>query len=215
MKRRGIGMSADELKAEPRLPKRDTLPATSAKERLLDAAYKLFTHQGVGQVGVDTILAESGCAKASLYRNFKSKVDLAVAVLDRREQIWTRDWLETEIKARHEEPRARLLAIFDVFDGWFRETGFEGCSFINILLESEPGSPLREAAAVHLAKIRAMVRALADEAGLADVDEFAQAWHMLMKGSIVAAGEGNQEAAREGKRAAQLVIDGWPKRSPM
>jgi len=194
------------------LPKRETMPTTSAKERLLDAAYELFTRHGVRKVGVDTILAASGCAKASLYRNFASKVDLAVAVLDRREAVWTRDWLEREIKARHADPRERLLAIFDVFDEWFRQADFEGCSFINVLLESETGSPVRTAAALHLKRIRAIVRKLAVAAGLADADAFAQAWHMLMKGSIVSAGEGNREAAREGKRAAQLVIDGWPRR---
>lgn len=196
------------------MPKRDPTPAASAKERLIEAAYALFTHQGVRKVGVDAILAKSGCAKASLYRNFDSKVDLAVAVLDRREQLWTRDWLEAEIKARHAAPYDRLLAIFDVFDGWFQKADFEGCSFINVLLESENESPVREAAAIHLRKIRAIVGELAVEAGLEDPDEFAQAWHMLMKGSIVSAGEGNRNAAREGKRAAQLVIDGWPRRAP-
>ncbi len=52
---------------------------------------------GVGQVGIDTILAKAGCAKASLYSNFGSKVELAIAVLERREAVWTRAWLEAEI----------------------------------------------------------------------------------------------------------------------
>jgi len=196
------------------LPKREPIPAASAKERLIDAAYDLFTQQGVRKVGVDAVLAKSGCAKASLYRNFGSKVDLAVAVLDKREQLWTRGWLEAAVKARHAAPCDRLLAIFDVFDGWFQKPDFEGCSFINVLLESEIDSPVREAAAIHLAKIRAIIHELAVEAGLEDADAFAQAWHMLMKGSIVSAGEGNKNAAREGKRAAQLIIDGWPRRGP-
>lgn len=187
----------------------------SARERLLNAAYDLFADQGVNQVGVDAILARAGCAKASLYRNFNSKAKLAVAFLDRREEIWTRNWLESEIKSRNTEPEGRLLAIFDAFDGWFRTTDFEGCSFINVLLESEAKSPVHKAAAVHLANIREIVRALAVEAGLADPEDFAQAWHMLMKGSIVSACEGNREgAAREAKRAARLVIDGWPRRAP-
>lgn len=183
----------------------------SARERLLDAAYDLFTHHGVRKIGVDTILDKSGCAKASLYRSFDSKVDLAVAVLDKREHIWTRSWLESEIKRRHTDPCKRLLAIFDVFDDWFRKRDFEGCSFINVLLESEKGSPLRKAASLHLKKIRAIIRELAVEANLEDPDQFAHAWHMLMKGSIVAAGEGHRNAARDGKRAAQLILEGWPR----
>jgi hypothetical protein len=76
-------------------------------------------------------------------------------------------------------------------------------------LESRKGSPVREAAAIHLAKIRAIVRGLAGEANLREPEKFAQAWHMLMKGSIVSAGEGNRNAARDAKYAAQLVLRGW------
>ena len=179
------------------------------RQRLISAAYELFSRDGVSQVGIDTILAKSGCAKASLYSNFKTKVDLAIAFLDRREAVWTRGWLESEIKRRASTPEGRLLAIFDVFDGWFHKKSFEGCSFINVLLESKVGSPVHKAAAIHLAKIRAIVRGLAQEANLREPEKFAQAWHMLMKGSIVSAGEGNRNAARDAKCAARLVLDGW------
>ena len=179
------------------------------RERLVDAAYDLFARDGVSQVGIDKILAKSGCAKASLYSNFKTKVELAIAFLDRREAVWTRGWLEAEIKRRSTNPEEQLLAIFDVFDGWFRTKRFEGCSFINVLLESKVNSRVRQAAAIHLAKIRAMVCSLAEEANLREPKKFAQAWHMLMKGSIVSAGEGNRNAAREAKCAARLVLSGW------
>jgi AcrR family transcriptional regulator len=183
------------------------------RERILDAAYNLFATNGVNQVGIDTILDRAGCAKASLYNHFKSKDELAVAFLDRREMEWTRAWLEAELKRRASDPHNRLLVIFDIFDSWFHKSSFEGCSFINVLLESEKGSPIRRAAANHLAKIRAIVRGLAEDAGLRDPEQFAQAWHMLMKGSIVSAGEGNRNAAREANRAAILVLNGWPQKS--
>src|SRR6201984_185219 len=150
-----------------------------------NAAYDLFSRDGVSQVGIDTILARSGCAKASLYSNFKTKVELAIAFLDKREAVWTRGWLESGIKRRAKTPEGRLLAIFDVFDGWFRKKTFEGCSFINMLLESDIESPVRRAAAVPLATIRAIIHELAKEANLRDPQKFAQAWHILMKGSIV------------------------------
>jgi AcrR family transcriptional regulator len=194
------------------LSRTPTQAKNGPRERILDAAYHLFTTNGVSQVGIDSILDQSGCAKASLYNHFKSKDELAVAFLDRREREWTRDWLEAELKRRAIDPHNRLLAIFDVFDGWFRKNSFEGCSFINVLLESQKGSVTRRAAANHLAKIRAIMRSLADDAGLRDPEQFAEAWHMLMKGSIVSAGEGNRNAAREAKRAAMLVLDGWPQK---
>jgi len=185
-----------------KLPKLGTRREIKPRERLLDAAYDLFAANGVSQVGIDTILAKSGCAKASLYSNFESKVDLAIAFLDKREALWTRAWFEPEIKRRASNPRGRLLAIFDVFDGWFRRKDFEGCSFINVLLESKTNRPVHHAAAIHLSKIRAIVRSLAEEANLREPERFAQAWHMLMKGSIIAACEGNRNAARDAKRGA-------------
>jgi AcrR family transcriptional regulator len=189
--------------------------AARPRERLIDAAYDLFSANGVNQVGIDTVLAKSGCAKASLYSHFNSKVALAIAFLDRREVLWTRGWLESEIKRRATNPKARLLAIFDVFDDWFRKKSFEGCSFINVLLESKTDSPMHSAAAVHLAKIRGIIRGLAEEANLQEPEKFAQIWHMLMKGSIISAGEGNRRAAREAKCAARLVLKGWKwKRKP-
>ena len=182
------------------------------RERLLDAAYDLFAANGIGQVGIDTILAKSGCAKASLYSNFESKVDLAIAFLERREAVWTRGWLEAEVKRRKSNPDERLLAIFDVFDGWFHKKTFEGCSFINVLLESKVDSPVHRAAAIQLSKIRTIVRSLARDANLRESEKFAQAWHMLMKGSIVSACEGNRNAARDAKRAARMIISGWARR---
>jgi AcrR family transcriptional regulator len=195
------------------LAKTVTKGSVKPRERLLSAAYELFARNGISQVGIDTILAKSGCAKASLYGNFDSKVDLAIAFLDRREALWTRGWLEAEIKRRASTPDGRLLAIFDVFDGWFRTRTFEGCSFINVLLESNIESPVRRAAVTHLARIRAIIHGLAKEAQLRDPEKFAQAWHMLMKGSIVSAAEGNKNAARDAKRAARLILDGWARKS--
>lgn len=193
------------------MAKAQTRTGDGPRERLIAAAYDLFAEQGISQVGIDTILARSGCAKASLYGHFKSKDDLALAFLDRREALWTRAWLEAEVKARSMDPGKRLLAIFDVFDGWFRKRTFEGCSFVNVLLESRPGSPVHRSASLHLRKIRGIVLALAEELGLAEPEKFAQAWHMLMKGSIVSAGEGNREAAVQARRAATLVLEGWPR----
>lgn len=194
------------------MPKQQPKQSVSARERLLAAAYDLFATRGISQVGIDTIVAQSGCAKGSLYHNFESKDDLAIAFLDRREELWTRGWLVAEINRRAAKPEGRLLAIFDVLDGWFRKKDFEGCSFINVLLETDKTSPVHSAAVMHIAKIRAMVRDLANDAGFERPDKFAQAWHMLMKGAIVSAGEGNRSAARDAKRAARLIIDGWKRR---
>jgi hypothetical protein len=63
------------------------------------------------------------------------------------------------------------------------------------------------ASAVHLENIRSLVRTLAEEAGLRDPEEFALSWHILMKGSIVQAAEGDREAAQRAKSMARLLLD--------
>lgn len=174
--------------------------ATGARERLLEAAYELFASRGVRAVGIDTIIQRSGVARQTMYRHFDSKQALVLAFLDRRAQLWTRDWLRMTVERTATEPRARLLAIFDAFDEWFHQPGFEGCSFINVMLEfPDRDDPLHQACAAHLAEIRSFVAAVAREAGIADADRFAHDWHLLMKGSIVAAAEGDLDAARRAR----------------
>jgi AcrR family transcriptional regulator len=179
----------------------------NARERILDASYDLFSRQGVQAVGIDAIITRSGVARQTLYRHFDSKQDLVLAFLERREERWTEEWLQDEVKRRATDPRERLLAIFDVFDGWFRRDDFEGCSFINVMLEmADPADPIHQAGIAYLASIRNFLEGLAREAGIADADTFARKWHILMKGSIIAAAEGDRDAAQRGREMGQAVL---------
>ncbi|HSB38792.1 MAG TPA: helix-turn-helix domain-containing protein [Gaiellaceae bacterium] len=178
-----------------------------ARDRILASAYELFSHHGVRAVGVDEVIRRAEVAKATLYRHFASKDELVLAFLQQREQLWTKEWVEAEARRRADTPEEQLLAIFDLFDEWFRREDFEGCSFVNVLLEmNDRRSPIGAASAGHLANIRSIVRRLAAEAGLRDPDEFAHSWHILMKGSIVAAGEGDHEAARRAQAMGRQLI---------
>jgi AcrR family transcriptional regulator len=192
----------------PAVRRRRSSAGRGARERILDTAYELFSRHGIRAVGIDAIIARSGVARMTLYRHFGSKDDLVLAFLERRERRWTQDWLQVEVERRAADPRVRLLAIFDVFDEWFRRDDYEGCSFINVLLEiAEPVNPLNRASVGYLAKIRAFLERLATDAGLADPTGFARKWHILMKGSIVAAGEGDREAARRAREIGALLLE--------
>jgi AcrR family transcriptional regulator len=173
----------------------------------MEAAYELFSRRGIRDVGVDEVIARAGVAKATLYRHFKSKDELVLAFLERREQAWTLEWVKAEALRRGTTPEEQLLAIFDLFDEWFRSPDFEACSFINVLLEMGSGHTAGAASIRHLANIRAVVRDLAEQAGLRDPEAFARSWHILMKGSIVSAAEGDADAAQRAKRMARLLID--------
>ena len=180
----------------------------SGRERILEAAYELFSNAGVKGVGVDSVVARAGVAKMTLYRNFASKDQLALAFLEQREARWTKAWLQAEAEERGSTPVERLLAIFDVFGEWFRKPDFEGCAFVNVLLESvDDDNPVRAACVRHLENIREFLEEQAEAAGVDDPTGFAHQWHILMKGSIVAAGEGDREAAGRARELGVLLLE--------
>jgi len=179
----------------------------SGRERLSRAAYELFSREGVRAAGIDAVIARAGTAKMTLYRNYPSKDDLILEFLRRREQLWTREWLEAESKRRGQTPRDQLLAIFDVFSEWFSTPDFEGCSFLTTMIEiNDRDHPVHQAAVGHLANIRGYIGKLAAEAGIGDVDSFARQWHILMKGSIMAAHEGDTAAAARARELGELLL---------
>jgi AcrR family transcriptional regulator len=178
-----------------------------ARERILESAYELFSSRGIRDVGIDEVIERAGVAKATLYRHFPSKNELMLAFLEQREERWTYGWVAAEARRRGAAPEEQLLAIFDAFDEWFRQEAFEACSFINVLLEMGNGHPAGSASVKYLANIRAFVKSLADEAGLRETEAFAHSWHILMKGSIVAASEGDLEAAKRAQKMGRLLIE--------
>lgn len=182
----------------------------TGRERVGRAAYELFSQDGIRAVGVDAIIAHAGTAKMTLYRNFPSKNDLILDFLSRREQLWTREWLEAESQRRGATPREQLLAIFDVFAEWFARPDFEGCAFLTTMIEvGDAEDPVRQAAVQHLANIRTYLGRLAAEAAIADADSFARKWHILMKGSIMAAHEGDTAAASRAREIGELLLNAY------
>lgn len=178
-----------------------------AGERILESGYELLTHRRYRDVGINELIAHAGVTKATFYHHYASKDELMLAVLALREQRATIDWIAAECASRATEPEGRLLAIFDLFVEWFGEPDFDGCPFINTLLELGPGHPAGAAAVRHLANVRALLEGYARDAGLCDVESFARAFHILMEGSIVAAGEGQPSAATTAKLMAAHLIE--------
>lgn len=180
----------------------------SAREQILDAAYELFTERGIRAVGVDEVIARSGVAKATLYKHFRSKNELAMAFLDRREQQWAREFIEAGSAQRATDPADQLLAIFDMLDHWYRRSeSFKDRSFMSVLLEMGADHPVGQACVGHLANLHRMVAGRAAAAGLAEPDQFAMSFHILMEGSIISASEGDRQAAMRAKEMAQALID--------
>lgn len=180
-----------------------------ARRRILDAAYDLFSKRGIRAVGIDEIINRAAVAKATLYRHFPTKDALVLEFLAEREQLWTLGFVELEARRRGFTPEERLLAVFDVFDEWFNREDFEACSFINVLLELGADHPAGKASIDYLENIRSVVRMLAEEAELRDPESFTRSWHILMKGSIISAAEGDTDAALRAKEMARSLIDSY------
>jgi AcrR family transcriptional regulator len=178
-----------------------------SRDRVRRAAYELFSREGARAVGVDAVIAKAGIAKMTLYRNFSSKDELILDFLQHREELWTRQWLMAEVSSRASRPAQRLLAIFDVFSDWFARPDFEGCAFLTLMIEfNDHDHPVYQASIQHLANIRHFVRDLAAAAGIDDPDSFARQWHILMKGSIMAAHEGDTQAGRRARELGELLL---------
>ncbi|MQA14796.1 MAG: TetR family transcriptional regulator [Pseudonocardiaceae bacterium] len=181
---------------------------SGGRDRILRAAYELFCRFGTRGVGVDTVVAKAKVAKMTLYRHFATKDDLILATLQRREQLWTREWLQDEVSRRADTPAGQMLAVFDVFGEWFAAAELEGCTFINTMIEFEATDhPVRLASVQHLANIRNFLRDLAAAAGVDDPDGFSRKWHILMKGSIISAMEGDRLAARRAQEIGELLLE--------
>jgi AcrR family transcriptional regulator len=182
-----------------------------ARERILDAAYELFSAHGVEAVGVDAIVARSGTGKMTLYRHFKSKEALVLAFLKRRREIWTGNWLLARVNENSGSPSDSLLAFFGVYQEWFLEPDFEGCPFVNTLVEARNSDNVRHAAAEYLAEIRSAIETRARSAGLMDVERLARAWNTLLMGAIISRLSGQLDAAREAQATARLLLASWPR----
>jgi len=182
--------------------------APSARERLIETSYELFTRRGIGAVGIDEVIEKAGVAKATLYRHFRSKEDLVLAFLDRRAELWTGEVIDRQPRRGAERPEEQLLALFDVLDDWFHQrTDYEACSFVKVLFEMGSQGRVGQACLAHLDKIRDVLADRARHAGLRDAIGLAWSLNILVKGSIVCAAEGDRDSARRAKPIAEWLIE--------
>jgi AcrR family transcriptional regulator len=182
-----------------------------ARERILDAASAAFYRRGIGAVGVDAVVAEAGVAKATLYHHFRSKDDLVVAFLRRRDTRW-RDWLRGAVERLAPDPGARPLAVFDALGEWFASEDFRGCAFINAAAEiADPAHPARATVEDHKRLLGEYLGELLREAGAADPEADAGALLLLVEGAIVSALiEQDPAPAHRARLAAARILERPP-----
>ena len=156
---------------------------SAARERILDTAFRLFYAHGLRAVGVDTIIAESGVAKATFYRHFPAKDDLILAYLDKVDRVWTAQ-LHDAAHAAGPDPGDQLVGLFDALTTACRRPGYRGCAFLNAAAETPPGSPVHDRTVAHKQNVLAWIRDLAQRAGAPDPDQLARALTLLLDGGL-------------------------------
>ena len=178
----------------------------SARQRLLAAADELFYAEGVQTVGIDRVIEHAGVAKASLYNTFGSKENLVQAYLERRHEA-TLERLRGSV-ARHNDPRQRLLAVFDAQAEMFAEPAFHGCAFITASAEAPDGGLIEHASDDYRADVRILLTGLAEEAGASDPAALGRQLQLLYDGGGLAAQmDRDPDVAAAAKAAATLLLD--------
>jgi AcrR family transcriptional regulator len=184
-------------------------PATSGRERLIDKAIDLFYTQGFNAVGIDQIIESAGVTKTTFYKHFESKDELMVAAVRKRDAWEMEAWGRALQRAAGDDPRARLLALFDLLDQWFNAPDFKGCMFMNTAAEfPNPNDPVHQAAADYKRRCRDAWRDLAQAAGATDAESFADLYATVVEGTLVMRQvHGRNDAARVSRVFVETLIE--------
>jgi AcrR family transcriptional regulator len=157
------------------------------RQRILDTASTLFYERGVRAVGVDLVVSESGVAKTSLYRHFRTKDDLIVAFLEREDVEFWAQW--DEVAARHAgEPADEIEAHMRWIGKRLGRANYRGCPQINVAAEfAEADHPARAVAKRHMQAMRKRLAELARQLGAARPNDLAAQLGLLVNGAFVSA----------------------------
>ena len=187
------------MRKKTRIPKREELIQTGAK---------LFAKNGFHATGVDTIAEQSGVTKKTLYSHFRSKEELVLAVLHHYDSLARNEFMR-RVEAAAKTPKARLLAIFDVAEHWFRQTNFFGCLFINAIGEySATETPIRQVCMEYKRLLKGYIRGLCEQAGADNAEKLAEEIALLLEGATVTAQVSQQpKAAKVAKGVAKALVE--------
>lgn len=183
-----------------------------ARDRLLAAAARRFYADGVAATGIDTITAEAGVAKMSLYNNFSSKAELVRAYLDARHEEWLGLYRARLERARG--PREGVLAVFDAYADHAEcayERGFRGCGLLNAAAELPAGDEGRAVVRAHKEEVEGLIAGhLAELLPGRPGEARATAEHLafLLEGAMARAGlEGDGDRVRHARAIAAALLD--------
>ena len=170
------------------------------QERILQTTDRLFYEQGIRAVGVDTVAAEVGISKRTLYNHYPSKDALIEAYLARRFR---------PVPLTDAPPAEQILGNFERLEHSFANDRFRGCPFVNAVAElKEPGHAANRIAIAFKDARRAWFHALLARLDVADPEGLAMQLMLLVDGAIAAAiVRGDPKVARAARAAAATLLE--------
>lgn len=176
--------------------------------RVLAAAARLFYEHGVRAVGIEWIVAESGVAKTSLYRHFRTKDDLIAAFLEREDREFWAQWDEVVNAVGDDDPMRELMALLDWIGRRVSRSGYRGCPQINVAAEfSDPAHPARKIRARHKEVMFERLKAIVSRVRHDRAEDAAYKIALLIDGAFTSDGRLSRVgAARVLQSAAHALI---------
>ncbi|HEX5877417.1 MAG TPA: helix-turn-helix domain-containing protein [Actinomycetota bacterium] len=188
------------------------MATTRPRERILDAATRLFADEGINATSVDRVIAEADVAPMTVYRKFGGKDELVAATVEQWSVRWLA-WLRDESWTDTGDPGARLEGLWDALEKWFADEGFRGSYVDNVATElrAKPGHPAQAAIAAHRAALRELLRDLATAAGVPSPEGAALQLHVLIDGATAVAVLDRQPGAAARARAMAATVLAGPR----
>ena len=177
------------------------------REQLINTAIELFCEYGYHATGIDKIIEKAGVSKKTLYTHFHSKEELLIAALRQYDGLFRNNFMR-QVDSLAKTPQEKLLAIFDVAEGWFSQKKFFGCMFINVIGEySQKDSPIRDICKQFKRLMQNYIRDLCVQAGSEEPDILADKLALLFEGAVVTSQVSQDpDAAKTAKDIARSLV---------
>ncbi|GAA6180641.1 TetR/AcrR family transcriptional regulator [Shimia sp. NS0008-38b] len=177
------------------------------RAELVENALPLFYRNGFHATGMDLVAKETGVSKTSIYKHFRTKEELILAVLRLRDESF-RNWLCRKMEEMADTPAGQLLVMFDILEQWFLEDSFRGCMFIKASAEfQDQGDAINLHAFEHKRLLEEHFRTLAEQANASNPSQLARELLLLKEGAIVLAAMSHTTApAKQAKQVAQILM---------
>ena len=182
--------------------------ATQMREHILGVASDLFSNRGINATSVDTIVAEAGIAKVTLYKYFKSKEQL---ILEYLKQYDEKLWQKLALRTNNAEaaPRERIKTLVHAVMDWIEDPEFKGFAFVKASVEfPEAGNPVHQSSVEFAKTLRNTIAGIASEVGIKSADALALQLSMVIEGAAIT--ENMQRASgavAHARELANILID--------